>query len=526
MGFKYLLLGVPLICIAASQSIQSLGTSGGSGPNGGIGDANHPVKEAASFITDALIPTSPDSTRQLALGPAPVKSNKVTYPYQDPEARVVVVDSDGGARQELLGFGHSWTDSTVEVFSDLDADVFDQVMKDLYGQEGNNMGMMRHSIGSSDLSYAQYTYDDNGDDFNHGSPDPSLSYFDIGYHGRKMADMIAQMGNYKSDVTLFGSPWSPPGWMKHNGLFIAPELNVPNGGAYYFTNNTFNIEYIHSYASYLAKYVDAFKAQGVKVNAITPQNEPLNNQGGYPTMYLDAVDAASLIAEALGPLMKERDVGIWAYDHNTDMPMYPQRVVEGANGHVQAAAWHCYANPANYSVLDDFHYGNPDMLQFMTECSNYKPQAGTHNFQVGYSFIPPIQHWASGATMWVMATDASYGPHSPFGGCDGCSGSIIVNSSRNYTKTHDYYMIGQFSRFIRRGAVNYHILSGNEGSVLTNTQFWVLAAENPDRSWAVVFMNNYLEDQKVSLQFTGDGLVWEGVVPNATVTTWQIPASH
>jgi O-glycosyl hydrolase len=109
-------------------------------------------------------------------------------------------------------------------------------------------------------------------------------------------------------------------------------------------------------------------------------NEPLNNQGGYPTMYLDAVDEANLISRALGSLMKDRKVGIWAYDHNTDQPMYPQRVVEGARGQVQAAAWHCYASPANYSVLDDFHYGNPDMLQFMTECSNYKPQSGTYNF--------------------------------------------------------------------------------------------------------------------------------------------------
>ena len=510
--------------LVSSQKINSVGTVGGRGPTGGIGDPDRPVQTAAAFITDSLIPTTPDSTRQLERGAAPVRLSAYPASHTRPFYNVII-DAANGARQELLGFGHSWTDSAVQVLSSLEPAVFDQVMRDLFGQEGNNMGLMRHSIGSSDLSYDQYSYDDNGPSFNEGSPDPELSNFDIGNGGRAMADMIAKMGSYKSDVTQFGSPWSAPSWMKRNGLFIAPELNVPNGGAYYFTNNTFNFNYIPQYAKYFAKYIDAFKARGAVINAITPMNEPLNNQGGYPTMYLDAVDEANLISQALGPLMKDRDVGIWAYDHNTDQPMYPQRVVEGGAGYVQAAAWHCYASPANYSVLDDFHYGNPEMLQFMTECSNYKPQAGTYNFNVANAFMPPVQHWASGASMWVMATDEMYGPHSPFGGCDGCSGSIIVKSTTEYTKTNDYYMVGHFSRFIRRGAVNYAVKQGISGSVLTPTQFYVVAAKNPDNSWAVVFMNNMAQDEEVVLQF-GDGQpMWQGVIPNATLVTWVLPAT-
>ena len=508
------------LAAAHGQKLGHLGTVGGKGPKGGIGDVRNPLKEAAAYVTDAKIPTAPGTTRQLHKGQAP---SKRTSSQVNEAAYEVTVDSKHGARQEMLGFGHSWTDSAVEVLGSLEPKVFDQAMKDLFGQQGNNMGLMRHTIGSSDLSYDQYSYDDNGPSYNDGSPDLQLRHFDIGKHGRAMADMIATMSKYKSDVTQFGSPWSAPSWMKHSGLFIAPELNVPGGGAYYYTNHTFNTRYIPQYAEYFAKYIDAYKARGAVINAITPMNEPLNNQGGYPTMYLDAADEADLISQALGPLMQQRGVGIWAYDHNTDMPMYPQRVVDGARGHVQAAAWHCYANPANYSVLDDFHYGNPSTLQFMTECSNYKPQAGSNNFKVATSFMLPVQHWASGASMWVMATDENYGPHSPFGGCDGCSGSIIVHSKTNYTKTNDYYMVGQFSRFIRRGAINYAVEQGIQGSVLTPTQFYVIAAKNPDGSWAVVFMNNAGEDKDVALRI-GDDAIWEGVVANATVTTWVLPA--
>lgn len=100
----------------------------------------------------------------------------------------------------------------------------------------------------------------------------------------------------------------------------------------------------------------------------------------------------------------------------------------------------------------------------MTECSNTAVEPGTTNFWVAQNFLPAVRYGAAGAAFWVLATDPNYGPRSPYGGCDTCSGSIFVNSSTSYEKTIDYYMIGHFSRFIRRGAVNYRISQGMEGA--------------------------------------------------------------
>ena len=427
----------------------------------------------------------------------------------------------------MLGFGHSWTGSTVDVFSTLEPEVFDQVMRDLYSQEGNNMGFMRHTIGSSDLDGYQYSYDDNGSSFNadSGEPDLNLSNFSLGPHGTAMARMIAHMGSYKSDVFLFGSPWSYPGWTKHNGLLIAPNLN--EGSYSNIMNNSFDNIYIPQMVNYFTKYIDAFASHGVTINGLTLMNEPLNSQGGYPCMYLDAADAAALLARGLGKAMHDRGVKLMAYDHNTDQPMYPMRVVQGAPQWTDMAAWHCYQSPApNYTVLGDFHYAFPEKLQFMTECSNYLPEVGTANFAVASNFLTPVRFGASGAAMWVMATNPTYGPHSPYGGCAGCLGSIVVNSSTVYTRTNDYYMVGQLSRFIRRGAVNYKVLSGFEGSALDAKQFDVIAVRNPDGGWAVVFMNRWGQDQDVVVTFEGSGLQWEGTVPNSTVTTWLIPGDQ
>ncbi|KAK0280064.1 hypothetical protein LTR35_008214 [Friedmanniomyces endolithicus] len=257
-------------------------------------------------------------------------------------------------------------------------------------------------------------------------------------------------------------------------------------------------------------------------------------------MYLDAADEATIINQGLGAALKERGILFMAYDHNTDQPVYPYRVLQGAPGMVPAVAWHCYQGPApNYTVLNDISRLYPGTLQFMTECSNYLPGAGSVNFEVAQNFIPPVQHGASGASMWgmsptflstrciLLATNPDFGPHSPYGGCAGCLGSIIVNSSTTYTKTNDYYMIGQFSRFVRRGATNYPVVQGNEGNALTSNQLYIMAVQNPDKSWAVIFMNNLVSDQEVVLSFTGNGgQYWQGTVPKTTVTTWLLPSEQ
>lgn len=153
----------------------------------------------------------------------------------------------------MVGFGFSWTDSSVEVINRLTSQLQDQVLRELFSQEGNNMGVMRHTIGSSDLSGRQYSLDDNGPSFNEGEPDLELVNFDLGEDGSAMARMIARMGQYKSDVFLIGAPWSYPNWMKHNGLFVAPNLNQAEGGSYMIMNNSFDAQYVPQAAKYFTK---------------------------------------------------------------------------------------------------------------------------------------------------------------------------------------------------------------------------------------------------------------------------------
>lgn len=41
-----------------------------------------------------------------------------------------------------------------------------------------------------------------------------------------------------------------------------------------------NDHYLEVYATYLAKYIDAYKQEGVEIDFIIPQNEPLHSANG------------------------------------------------------------------------------------------------------------------------------------------------------------------------------------------------------------------------------------------------------
>lgn len=201
---------------------------------------------------------------------------------------------------------------TVTSFNTLSEDTLSELLNTIMTSDGANFSLMRHTIGASDLSGdPAYTYDDNG-----GQPDPDFNSFNLGGRGNAMAQMLAKMSSIQPDITIFGSSWSPPGWMKLNGVIDGntTDNNLNDG---YLTNN--GPDYSQQFADYFVKYIQAYEAQGAHIDAITIQNEPLNSQAGYPTMYMFSYEQADLINGYVAPALSDAglDTKIWAYDHNT-----------------------------------------------------------------------------------------------------------------------------------------------------------------------------------------------------------------
>ena len=256
--------------------------------------------------------SSSDGTYQLTSVTAPVSG--AGSPGSESTWKLTVDDTSSGYMQTITGFGAAITDATVTNFNDLDADTLNALLTDLLTSSGANFNLFRHTIGASDLSADPvYTYDDNG-----GSVDTTLAGFNLGDRGTAMATLIAQMQKKNSDVKVLGTPWSAPGWMKLDDAIDGTTTNNNlNDG--YLGSGVGTAGYSSEFAQYFVKYIQAYANLDATVNYLTIQNEPLNSQSGYPTMYVFADESGDLINSYVGPALANAglDVDIWAYDHNT-----------------------------------------------------------------------------------------------------------------------------------------------------------------------------------------------------------------
>ncbi|KAI1327740.1 glycoside hydrolase family 30 protein [Xylariaceae sp. FL0255] len=464
-----------------------------------------PTEEKRTVTTAAAYASSSDGVYKLSSWQAPVQGTGSPGSYST--WSFTVNDGSSGYKQTVKGFGAAVTDATVAVFNDLSSSSLSTLLNTLLTTSGADFSLFRHTIAASDLSAAPaYTYDDNN-----GNVDTSLSSFNLGDRGTAMAQLMAKMKSVNSGISFLGSPWSPPGWMKLNGVITGTT-----------TNNNINENYYSEWAQYFIDYIKAYASLGATIDQITIQNEPLNSQSTYPTCYIYDYEAGPFIQNNLGPALKSAGLAtqVWAYDHNTDQPGYPETVVADASAYVGGVAWHCYANPLDWSVLTSFHNSYPNVPQYMTECWT-SPQTSwdwAANFTMG-----PLQNWAEGAMAWTLGTDTNYGPHFT-GGCSTCRGLVVVDtSSDTYSFAIDYYMMAQFSKYIPKGAI---ILSGTGSyTYADDTGLESVASLNPDGSRTVVFLNKFANDVYITVTMSGSGQTWSGLVYSLSTTTWVLPPS-
>lgn len=371
--------------------------------------------------------------------------------------------------QEIEGFGASFTDSSAWlVFNKLSVPQRNALMNNLFSPtNGIGLGLLRQPMGASDFSaVGNYSYDD----MPAGQTDPNLSNFSISHDTPYIIPVLQQARMLNPALKIIGSPWSPPAWMKTTGSMIGgnlkPDAYVP-------------------FANYFVKYIQAYEAQGVTVNYITVQNEPLFIPTGYPGMGMPASDQASFIKNNLGPALAANHLNtkILAYDHNWDVPNYPRTVLSDASAaqYVSGVAWHWYGGDVNAQT--PVHNEYPGKDAFITEASGGTWQGGDANgFRDALNLvINGSRNWARGVVLWNMALDTNNGPTN--GGCGTCRGVVTIDQSNgNVSYNVDYYALGHASKFLKPGA--YRIGSNVFGSNIEDVAF-----KNPDGSKVLIARN-------------------------------------
>ncbi len=396
--------------------------------------------------------------------------------------------------QTIDGFGYSLTGGSAYLINGLSGQVRANLLKELFGRDSNSIGVsyLRISIGASDLDSMVFSYDD----LPTGETDLNLDQFSLDPDRKNLIPVLKEILTINPGIKIMGSPWSPPVWMKDNGNSKGGSL-LPR--------------YYNVYAQYFVKYIQEMKAEGITIDAITPQNEPLH-PGNNPSMLMLAEQERDFIKNNLGPAF--RDAGlttkIIVYDHNLDRPDYPLTILNDpeANKFVDGSAFHLYGGKVD--ALETVHNAYPDKNLYFTEQWTGSNESFDNNlmWHVKNVIIGTMRNWCRIVLEWNLASDPDYKPHTP-GGCDQCKGALTIDAD-SIRKRASYYILAHASKFVPPGSVR---INSNVPAGLDNVAF-----KTAEGKKILIVLNDNSSSAAFNIQFNVNGA--RASIPPHSVATY------
>lgn len=413
---------------------------------------------------------------------------------ENSEMSIDVIEIDTSFKyQQIEGFGYTLNGGSAMHINNMSPAKRAQLLSNLFSNKGNGIGVsyLRLSIGASDLDEFVFSYND----LPKGETDLNLDNFSIAQDKNYLLPVIKEILAINPEMKFIATPWSAPAWMKTNKSSVGGIL-LP--------------EYYEVYAQYFVKYIQAMKAEGINITAITPQNEPLHD-GNNPSMHMTAEEQGSFIKNFLGPAFEAADIKtkIIIYDHNADKPEYPISILNDAdaNKYIDGSAFHLYGGSIN--ALSTVHEAHPDKGLYFTEQwvgvnGNF---SGDLKWHIQNVVVGSLNNWCKAIFEWNLAADSNVKPYTP-GGCNQCLGALTIDGD-NVTKNVAYYIIAHVSKFVLPGAVRIKSTIKNE---LPNVCF-----KNTDGSLVIVTYNDSDSNKTIEAK-VGDKTYRLNLLANAVST--------
>jgi glucosylceramidase len=354
------------------------------------------------------------------------------------EKNVQLTINTGKAYQEMDGFGYTINGGSAKHITNMSAPARAKLLQELFGTGTNDIGVsyIRLSVGASDLDEKVFSYND----LPAGQTDVNIEKFDLDYDKLYLIPVLKQILAINPSIKILGSPWSPPVWMKTNGDARGGSLKP---------------EYYSAYAKYLMKYVQAMKKEGIVIDALTVQNEPLH-PGNNPSLLMLAEDQKVFVRDHLGPTFEKNGIKtkIIIYDHNADRPDYPISILNDkeAAKYIDGSAFHLYGGTID--AISQVHEAHPDKNLYFTEQWVGAPGnfANELSWHIENLIIGAPRNWCKTVLEWNLAADENQNPHTDRGGCDRCLGAVTIQGDK-VTREPAYYIIAHASKFVRPGSV-------------------------------------------------------------------------
>jgi glucosylceramidase len=423
----------------------------------------------------------------------------------------VITINDAQRDQTVQGFGGAMTDSSAWLIEDkLSPTARATLMGELFGPTGIHLDFVRVAIGASDFTVGgkPYSYDD----LPAGQTDPELTHFSIKHDQAYILPALRQALALNHSTELLASPWTPPAWMKRND-------SLGNAG----NEGTLRAADYGPWAQYIVKFLQAYAAAGVPIEAITPQNEP-GNATSYPGLNMSLNSLATWTDSDLVPALRQARLKprVYGLDIGWGSAALADQLASGETSEISGVAWHCYYGSPD--VMGTLHLEQPRVQQIVDECS-----PGITPISTTEVVISSLRNWASTVALWNLALDPTGGPvQQPNRGCPGCYGLATINEATGaVTLTSAYYELAQASMAIESGAhvvsstnfVSYDYLKPGVNFITPSLDD--VAVVNPDGTRVLLAYNN--GPAPVTFAVEWHGKYFDDTLPaRATATfTWD-----
>ncbi len=408
---------------------------------------------------------------------------------------------------EVLGFGGCFNEMGWASLSQLNPSDCDAIMRELFAPgEGANFNICRMPLGANDFSLDWYSYNETKDDFEQAN-------FSIEQDKSTLIPFIKAAQSYKSDLKIWASPWCPPSWFKHNGHYASSyngwleDSRFHNGlakdnegkpGTDMFIQEP---KYLESYALYFEKFIKAYRAEGIDIFAVMPQNEFYALQSFPSCGWLDT-SLAQFACDYLGPRMENLGVDVmYGTVHSGDVALADRVMAQnGADQYIKGFGFQW----GGKSAVAGIHKNYPDLTLFQTEqeCGNGKNdwEGLTHSWGLLKSYfdsgVSAYMYWNislenGGVSRWGWAQNSL----------------VVVDTQRKeYKFTYEYYLMKHISHFVAPSSRRIVLDSPN-----------AIAFATPEGKTVVLVFEEQGVNRQVDINV--DGKTHSVVVPANSVNT-------
>jgi len=340
------------------------------------------------------------------------------------DQRQQMIDGWGGCFNEL-----GWT-----ALQTLPSQTREAVLQKFFKPgRGLNFTISRMPIGASDYATNWYSLDDMPGDF-------ELNHFSLERDRALLLPYIKAAMQFQPALKIWGSPWSPPAWLKVNQTYNAKG-----------TNRLIQDErYLTTHANYLAKYVQAYRAEGVDVFAVAVQNEPFASQV-FPSCVWSTTELRDFIGKYVGPVFQREklDAQIWLGTFNNNQLSAFQTSLSDKRAAKYISALGVQWAGKNAIAEINEHYPKLKIVQTESEYGD-----GSFDWNAAeYTFGSMKHYFNNGVNLyayWNMVLDNS--GRSAWGWKQ--NALVAINRTNSaVTYTPEYYLFKHFSHFVPANSV-------------------------------------------------------------------------